>query len=98
MTEARIRKPLNGEKTRPLSGHGINALRHLKDFGPTPAQRFNPGVVNRLLREGLAAIVRAISPYATHKGRYIEHLKITDAGDAALAGAAPGARTQDKEI
>lgn len=48
-----------------------------------PAQEINPGVVNRLLREDLVEWVELRSPYATHKGRSIPHLKASAAGVAA---------------
>lgn len=77
-------KPLNGEKTHPLSAHALEALRTLLN-GPRPQQEFNPGVVNRLAREALVETVQQPSPYATHKGLKISFLRITEAGLAALA-------------
>lgn len=77
-------KPLNGEKTHPLTAHALAELRDLTR-GPEPRQSINPGVVNRLLREALVESVDLPSPYPTHKRRLIEHLRITDAGLAALA-------------
>lgn len=43
-------KPLNGEKTHPLSRHALAAIERLRR-GPVACRVFNPGVVNRLLRE-----------------------------------------------
>lgn len=44
-------KPLNGELTHPLSEHAIAALERLRHEGSVDCRAFNPGVVNRLLRE-----------------------------------------------
>jgi len=71
--------PLNGTKTHPLTKHAKTALATIAT-GPVPSQVFNPGVVNRLLRESLVEIVQLPSPYASHKGRLISHLKITASG------------------
>ena len=77
-------KPLNGEKTHPLSSH---ALAELKDIAlhPVPSCAVNPGVANRLLRERLVMTVDLPSPYKTHKGRSIAHLAITAAGRERVA-------------
>lgn len=72
-------KPLNGEKSHPLTPHALQALVALMD-GPKPCQTFNPGVVNRLLRGELVESVARPSPYKTHAGRSIEHLQLTAAG------------------
>lgn len=77
-------KPLNGEKTHPLTPTSLGALRDLVTT-PKPRQEFNPGVANRLLREALVESVDLPSPYATHKGRVIEHLKASAAGVARAA-------------
>lgn len=70
----------------PLSKHAIRALSAINAL-PRPRQIFNPGVVDRLLRSELAEIVSLPSPYDTHRGRPINHLKITEAGRSALAQA-----------
>lgn len=77
--------PLNGTKTRPLSEH---ARAVLKDVAQSPAPRssLNPGVVNRLLRESLVEEVSLPSPFKAHKGAAVDHLQITSAGRAAIAG------------
>ncbi len=75
--------PLNGAKTHPLSAHALYVLRHLA-LRSEPRQELNPGVANRLLREGLVESFQATSPYATHAGKEIEHFRITDAGRAAI--------------
>jgi len=79
-------KPLNGTKTHPLTAHALEALSILA-VKPRPYQEFNPGIKNRLFRENLVEEVMLPSPYATHKGRDIAHMKITDAGIAALDNA-----------
>lgn len=79
------RKPLNGEKTHPLSATALSSLRDLRDDGPQPKLTFNAGIVDRLLREDLVEIVHLPSPYKTHKGRKIDYLQITAAGRAAAA-------------
>lgn len=75
--------PLNGTKTHPLSAH---ALAELKDIANSPVARqsVNPGVSNRLLREALVETVQMPSPFKTHKGANIEHLRITDTGRARI--------------
>lgn len=75
--------PLNGSKTHPLTDHARDCLKSL-DHGPRPRQEFNPGVVNRLLREDLAAVVSLPSPYPSHKGACTEHLVLTVAGRAVM--------------
>ena len=78
-------KPLNGEKTHPLTSHAIAALVELS-HGPKPRYELNPGVANRLLRGDLVETVLLPSPYKTHHGKRIEHLRLTKAGhDAATA-------------
>ncbi len=55
--------PLNGTKTHPLTEHGFSALKQLRS-GPLPAQSFNPGVIDRLLRESLIELKDGPSPYS----------------------------------
>lgn len=82
-------KPLNGEKTHPLTAHAIRALVDLS-HGPQPRQALTPGIVDRLLRGGLVESAQLVSPYKTHRGARIEHLRLTKAGhDAALASHKP---------
>ncbi len=73
--------PLNGTKTHPLSEHAWSALGGLVR-GPRPAQEVNPGVINRLEREGMAERMLALSPYPSHKkiNHRISWLRITLAG------------------
>jgi hypothetical protein len=47
------KSPLNGEKTHPLKPGSIAVLRELSN-GPVFAYQINPGVRDRLIREGLA--------------------------------------------
>lgn len=82
-------KPLNGEKTHPLTAHAIAALVDLS-HGPKPRQELNPGIADRLLRGGLVESALLVSQYKTHGGKRIEHLRLTKAGhDAALASHKP---------
>ena len=77
--------PLNGTKTHPLTEHGFSALKQLRS-GPLPAQSFNPGVIDRLLRESLIELKDGPSPYRTKPGvRSYAH--ITEAALAALSKA-----------
>lgn len=78
------RLPLNGEKTHPLTSHSLGVLRDLVR-SPMPRQEINPGVANRLLREQLVESVDLPSPYASHKGRAIEHLRASAVGIARAA-------------
>lgn len=75
-------RPLNGAETHPLTAHAKEKLRDLA-AGPLPRQAVNPGVANRLLRENLVESVMLPSPFRTHNGKRIEHLRITDAGRCA---------------
>lgn len=76
-------KPLNGEKTHPLTKHGLWQLGEIAKK-PIPRQKANPGSANRLLREGLVDQVMLPSPFYIHAGDKIAHLKITEAGIARL--------------
>lgn len=76
-------KPLNGQKTHPLTAHDKAELQDIS-ANPVPRCSVNPGVANRLLRESLVQSVMMRSPFPTHKGKDIEHLRITDAGSLAL--------------
>lgn len=74
--------PLNGTNTHPLSPHARSELASLD--APRPTQQINPGVINRLMRDNLIEIVSLPSPYASHRGRPIQHAVITAAGRAVL--------------
>ena len=52
-----LRRPLNGEKTRPLKPASIEVLRRLRN-GVVPCQEINAGVVDRLTRESLAKVIQ----------------------------------------
>jgi len=67
------------KKTKPLSAHALAELGHIIK-SPEPCLGINPGVVQKLTREGLAEIVWLPSPFKTHKGGNIAHLKVTSAG------------------
>jgi len=75
--------PLNGVKTHPLSTHAKGVLRDIAT-APVPRHSVNPGVTNRLQREGMVESIDLPSPYKTHQGKPIEHLCITAAGMAAI--------------
>lgn len=77
-------QPLNGEKTHSLSKHAKAELAAMHSGGPVPRQAVNPGVANRLLREALVEEVMLPSPFRTHRGRPLAHLRITEAGRAAI--------------
>lgn len=70
-------KPLNGEKTHPLSPFAQSVLISLRS-GPIPRSDLNPGIVDRLLREGCTEIADLPSPYRTHKGKLIPHLRLIE--------------------
>lgn len=76
--------PLHGTETHPLSDHARAELRDIA-ARPVPKQTVNPGVANRLERETLVERVDLPSPFPTHKGRRIPHLRITAAGEEALS-------------
>lgn len=75
--------PLNGVKTHPLTPASLEALKDLARR-PDARQNLNPGVSNRLLRENLVESVQLPSPFASHKGKLIEHLQATEAGRTVL--------------
>lgn len=77
-------KPLNGTKTHPLSDHAKAELADIASK-PVPRQAVNPGVANRLLRESLVESVMLPSPFKTHAGEPLQHLRITSAGMDALS-------------
>lgn len=77
-------KPLNGELTHALKPASLEALRLIADK-PLPRQEVNAGISNRLLRGGLVESVDLPSPYASHKRRCIEHLRVSVAGIARLS-------------
>ncbi|USN15348.1 hypothetical protein KIKIMORA_02020 [Brevundimonas phage vB_BpoS-Kikimora] len=66
---------------RPLTAHAREVLRDL-DRKEQPAQAFNPGVIDRLLRGELITIEPRPSPYMTHRGRNIPFAVIAEAGRA----------------
>jgi len=72
----RIGKPLNGEKTHPLSEHALRVLRRIEG-APVPRYLINPGVRDRLLRESL------VEEHMPQNSKHV-HFAITDAGRKAL--------------
>jgi hypothetical protein len=77
-------QPLNGTRTHPLSAHAWAELAEIARQ-PVPCSSVNPGVMNRLEREGLIERFMHASPFRVHRGRKIEHLMITAAGRTRLA-------------
>jgi hypothetical protein len=70
----------------PISAHAVAELRDIA-YSPVPAQSINPGVTTRLLQEDLVSLVLLDSPFPNHKkGHKIQHLHVTEAGRALLAG------------
>jgi hypothetical protein len=86
--------PLNGTKIRELSEHALSVLGRVTT-SPEPTSSVNPGVVRRLRDEGLAEIVSLPSPYASHKGKRVPHLKATDAGRQRLEAGRRAQRVVD---
>jgi hypothetical protein len=76
-------KPLNGEKTHPLKPASLDVLHRLRNR-PIPYQEINPGVIDRLTREGLAEVIQILNPYQT-KAKTIRGLEITPRGIALLS-------------
>lgn len=68
---------------KPLSEHALEELRCMRDM-PTARGVINPGVSHKLIDEGFAEVVMLPSPFPTHKGKLIEHLKITEKGMAKI--------------
>ena len=69
-------KSLNGGNTRPMSATAREMLAKIK-VAPIPAQEINPGVVDRLLREGCVELVNLPSPYKTVR-RPVSHLRYVE--------------------
>jgi hypothetical protein len=67
--------PLNGTKTHPLSAAAKSVIESLS-VAPIPCTSLNPGIINRLRREGIVETVDLPSPFKTHKGRAIPHLRL----------------------
>ncbi len=70
-----MKLPLNGTKTHPLSDAAKAILASLARE-PIPCSQVNPGIVDRLLREGVVEIERLPSPFKTHKGKHVPHLRL----------------------
>lgn len=72
---------------KPLSKHAVTELRGIA-AAPVPRESVRPkSLANRLLRESLVTEAMLPSPFPTQKGWKIAHLKITGAGERALARA-----------
>ncbi len=83
--------PLNGTKTHPLSAAARAALLSLQ-AGPRPAQEFNPGLINRLLREAAVELVQLPSPYK--KGGNAIYVRLTGSFCFKCKNQGAGAYTQ----
>lgn len=68
---------------RPLTTFARGVLCQIADK-PVPSSAVNPGVVDRLLRGQLVEEVQLPSPYITHGGKSINHLRITNTGRAEI--------------
>lgn len=73
------RQPLNGTRTHPLSPAAMEILRRLRD-APIPSSQINPGLHNRLVREGCVHECLLPSPFKTHKGKLVAHLALRAQG------------------
>lgn len=69
----------DGQRQRPLSAHAIAELRD-PDVAPPPRKDMNPDVTTRLNEEIVDLMMP--SPFKTHAGRDIEHMRITPPGAA----------------
>ena len=76
-------KPLDGEEAHPLSEVARVTLGRLLGE-PIPRSQVNPGVADRLEREGLVEVVDLPSPFRTVRGK-VRHLRVTEAGRQRLA-------------
>lgn len=73
---------------KPLSEHALAELRDIVTK-PVPSCGVNPGVIAKLLREGLVEVVELPSPFLTHQMAGIKttsHLKATATGRARITG------------
>lgn len=83
-----MKRSLNGGQTRPLTAHARAELAQLAR-APVPRCSINPGVVDRLTREGLAELRDLPSPFAAHRGGTCQHLVITEAGKRVIKWRTP---------
>jgi len=72
-------QPLNRTKTHPLKPASIAVLRRLAEDGPVRSHMINPGVRNRLSREGLVE-----EYHGFYGGRAGPFYRITDVGRQSL--------------
>lgn len=70
---------------KPLTAHALAELAEI-DRAPVPCSAVNPGVADRLKREGLIEVVQKTSPFKIHKGKMCAHWQLTAAGKAKLYG------------
>jgi len=72
-------KPLNGEKTHPLSDAAKKVMRELAS-SPKMSWEINPGVMNRFQREGLAD-----AHHVKWKGQWKSEIRLTPKGLALVS-------------
>lgn len=76
----------NKDARAPLSKHACGVLRTLLN-GPIFSLKINPGVIHKIVDEGLAEHIKIPSTYKIDLGRQRNALKITDAGRARINNA-----------
>lgn len=81
---------LNGGTTRPLTAAAWTWLASIAE-SPRPLSGINPGIRDRLTRtpDPLCERVDLPSPFRIHRGAPCPHLRVTDAGRAALSALRP---------
>lgn len=79
-------RSLNGGRTRPLTSAARTVLARVAEE-PVPRSDVNPGIRDRLTRKPtpLVEIVELPSPYKVDRGGTCPHLRILEAGRAALS-------------
>lgn len=65
--------------SRALTPHALAELENVART-PEPTTGINPGVVRKLVSEGLAEIIQAPSPFKIDRGKLRNHLTATAAG------------------
>ncbi len=72
-----FRETAMSKPATPLGPYALSVLDSLARNGPQPRQAINPGAVRRLMHDKLIELVELPSPYVSHKGKVIEHLRLT---------------------
>jgi hypothetical protein len=79
-------KPLNGEKTHPLTAAALEVLRQIGSRGSVALGTLNPGMKDRFERESLIETFSGPTIYPSHKkGTMIEFARLSDAGKVEVA-------------